>query len=64
MRLLRLHPRIREMVRQRTLSREHALTLLRLKPEQQLSLAEEILEKGLTLAETRERIRGDPGEAA
>ena len=57
MRLLRLHPRIREMVRQRTLSREHALTLLRLKPEQQLSLAEEILEKGLTLAETRERVR-------
>ena len=35
----------------------HQMRPLRLKPEQQLSLAEEILEKGLTLAETRERVR-------
>ena len=35
----------------------HQMRPLRLKPEQQLSLAEEILEKGLTLAETRERVK-------
>lgn len=57
MRLLRLHPRIRSMVRQRTLGRDHALTLLRLEPEKQLEAAEEIVERGLTLVETRERVR-------
>jgi len=57
MRLLRLHLEVRDAVRQRTLEREHALTLLRLEPEQQLTLSEEIREKGLTLKETRERVR-------
>ena len=57
MRLLRLHPKVRAAVRQRTIDREHALTLLRLEPEQQLTLAEEVMERGLTLQETRERVR-------
>jgi len=57
MRLLRLHPRVREAVRQNTISREHALTLLRLEPEQQLELAEEVVERGLTMVETRDRVR-------
>ncbi|MCW4050829.1 MAG: ParB/RepB/Spo0J family partition protein [Candidatus Bathyarchaeota archaeon] len=58
MRLLRLHPSVREAVRQHTLSREHALALLRLEPEQQISLAEEVMDKGLTMVETRDRVRG------
>jgi len=58
LRLLRLHPRVREAVRQRTIPREHALALLRLEPEQQLSLAGEVMEKGLTMVETRDRVRG------
>ena len=58
MRLLRLHPKVREAVRQRTLEREHALALLRLESEQQLELAEEVMEKGLTMVETRDRVRG------
>ena len=58
LRLLRLHPKVREAVRQRTIPREHALALLRLEPEQQITLAEEIREKGLTLVETRDRVRG------
>jgi len=57
MRLLRLHPKVRAAVRQRTIDREHALTLLRLEPEQQLTLAEEVMERGLTLQETRDRVR-------
>ena len=57
MRLLRLHPKVREAVRQHTLPREHALTLLRLQPEQQLELAEGVMEGGLTMVETRERVR-------
>ena len=57
MRLLKLHPRIREAVRQHTIPREHALALLRLEPEQQLEVAEEIIEKGLTTPETRDRVR-------
>ena len=58
LRLLRLHSRVREAVRQRTIPREHALALLRLEPEQQLSLAGEVMEKGLTMVETRDRVRG------
>jgi ParB family chromosome partitioning protein len=57
LRLLRLHPSVREAVRQRTIPREHALTLLRLESEQQIALAEEVMEKGLTTAETREKVR-------
>ena len=37
--------------------REHALALLRLEPYQQIALAEEVMEKGLTLVETRDRLR-------
>jgi len=57
MRLIRLHPKLREAVRNRTLPREHALTLLRLELYQQVSLAEEIMEKGLTMQVTRDRVR-------
>jgi ParB family chromosome partitioning protein len=58
LRMLRLHPKVREAVRQRTIPREHALSLLRLESEQQLALAEEVMEKGLTMVETRDRVRG------
>jgi len=57
MRLLGLHPGVREAVRQHTLPREHALALLRLEPDQQLELAGEVMEKGLTMVETRNRVR-------
>ena len=57
LRLLGLHPKVREAVRQHTIPREHALALLRLKPEQQLSLAEEVKEKTLTMRETRDKVR-------
>jgi len=57
MRLLNLHPEVRTAVRQNTIPREHALALLRLEPEQQLELAEEVMEKGLTTPETRDRVR-------
>jgi len=57
MRLLRLHPKVREAIRQQNIPREHALALLRLEPEQQLALAEEVMEKGLTTPETRDRVR-------
>ena len=57
LRLLRLHPKVREAVRQRTIPREHALSLLRLEPYQQLALAEEVMEKGLTMVETRDKVR-------
>jgi len=57
MRLLRLHPKIREYVRYRTIPRDQALTLLRLEPEQQLALAQEIMEQGLTMVETRNKVR-------
>ena len=58
LRLLRLHPKVREAVREGTISREHALALLRLEPEQQVILAEEVKEKGLTMVETRDKVRG------
>jgi ParB family chromosome partitioning protein len=57
MRLLKLHPKVRMAVRQNTIPREHALALLRLEPEQQLELAGEVVEKGLTTPETRDRVR-------
>jgi len=57
LRLLRLHPKVREAVRQHTIPREHALALLRLEPEQQLALAEEVRVKGLTMQETRDKVR-------
>jgi len=58
MRLLKLHSKVREEVRQQNISREHALALLRLDPYQQLALAEEIMETGLTMVETRDKVRG------
>lgn len=57
LRLLRLHPKLREAVRQRTLTSGHAHELLRLEPEQQLVVAEEVQEKGFTEKDTRERVR-------
>ena len=57
MRLLRLHPKVRAAVRQHTLPREHALALLRLEPYRQIALAEEVTDKGLTMQETRDRVR-------
>lgn len=57
MRLLNLHPRVKDIVSQRKIPPEHAKALLRLDPEQQLELAREIMEEGLTLKETRDRIR-------
>lgn len=57
MRLLKLHPKIREAIREQKIPREHALTLLRLEPDQQIALAEEVMEKGLTTPETRDRVR-------
>jgi len=57
MRLLRLHPKVREEVRQKNIQREQALTLLRLEPLEQIALAEEVMEKGLTMEETRDRVR-------
>ena len=57
MRLLNLHPKVREAIRQKNIPRDHALALLRLEPFQQIALAEEIMEKGLTTMETRDRVR-------
>jgi len=55
--LLRLHPKLRECVRRRTLTPGHARVLLRLETEQQLTLAEEIEARGLSEKQTRERVR-------
>jgi len=63
MRLLGLHPKVSEAVRQNELPREHALALLRLEPDQQIALAEEVMEKGLTMVETRDKVRGLLGKA-
>jgi len=56
--LLRLHPELREAVRGRTLTPDHAHALMRLKnTEQQLTLAQEAQAKGLSAHETRQRVR-------
>jgi len=57
MRLLRLHPKVRETVRSRTITTGHGQTLLRLEPEQQLSLLEDVQARNLTEKETRQRVR-------
>jgi len=57
MELLKLHPSLREAVRHRTLTSGHANALLRLDPEQQLALAEEIQAERLSVKETRQRVR-------
>jgi ParB family chromosome partitioning protein len=62
MRLLKLHPKVREAVRRRTITVSHAQTLLRLRPEQQLMVLEEIREDPLTEKETRKRVRGILGK--
>jgi ParB family chromosome partitioning protein len=58
MRLLKLHPKVKEEVRQQNISMEHAKALLRLDSDQQLALAEEVMETGLTMVETRAKVRG------
>ena len=57
MRLLRLHPREREVVRRHTIPRDQALSLLKLELSQQIELAEEVMEKWMTIHETRDRVR-------
>lgn len=57
MRLFRLNSKVRAAVRHRTPGRDQGLTLLKLEPEQQLILAEEIQKRGLMVKETRERVR-------
>ena len=44
-------------MRQRTLTPGHGNALLRLEPEQQLTLAEQIQAEGLSVKETRQRVR-------
>ena len=55
MRLLKLHLKVREVVCQHTLPREQALTLLKLEPSWQITLAEEVMETDLMIYETRGR---------
>ena len=56
--LLRLHPELREAVRSGKLTSDHAQAIMRLKdPEQQLALAQEAQSKGLSVHETRQRVR-------
>jgi ParB family chromosome partitioning protein len=56
--LLRLHPKLREAVRSGKLTPDHAQALMRLKePEKQLALAQEAQEEGLSVHETRQRVR-------
>lgn len=66
--MLRLHPKVREAVRQHTIPRKYMLALLRLESEPQIALAEEVMEKSLTMQETRDMVRGasaaDYGSAA
>ena len=57
LRLLRLHPELREGVRHRTLTPGHAQVLLRLEQDQQLALLEEIEAEELSVKQTRERVR-------
>lgn len=57
LRLLGLHPKLRQHVRRRTLTPAHAQALLRLESQQQLALGQDIVENGLTEKEARERVR-------
>jgi len=57
MRLLRLHPAIRRDVREGAITPGHSQALLRLEPEQQLSLAEQVKAENLSVRETRHRVR-------
>ena len=62
MRLIKLHPKVREAVRRRTITTSQGQYLLRLEPEQQLSLLEEIQGNKLTEKETRKRVRNIIGK--
>jgi ParB family chromosome partitioning protein len=56
--LLKLHPKLREAVRHQTITPDHAHTLMRLKnTEQQLALAQKVQAEGLSVHETRQRVR-------
>jgi len=57
MRLLRLHPAVRKDVREGAITPGHSQALLRLEPEQQLSLAEQVKAENLSVMETRQRVR-------
>jgi len=57
MRLLRLHPAVRKDVREGAITPGHSQALLRLPPEQQLSLAEQVKAENLSVRETRQRVR-------
>jgi ParB family chromosome partitioning protein len=56
--LLRLHPKLREAVRSGKITPDHAQALMRLKDqEQQIALAQEAQAKALSVHETRQRVR-------
>jgi ParB-like chromosome segregation protein Spo0J len=56
--LLKLHPKLREAVRRGKLTPDHAQALMRLEnSEQQLALAEHVQMEGLSVHETRQRVR-------
>jgi ParB family chromosome partitioning protein len=56
--LLKLHPSLREATRRRTITPDHAQALMRLKdPEEQRILAQKIQTEGLSVHETRQRVR-------
>jgi len=57
MRLLRLHPAVRKDVREGRITPGHSQALLRLPPEQQLSLAEQVKAENLSVMETRQKVR-------
>jgi hypothetical protein len=57
MKMLKLYSSLREAVRCRTLTSSRAHALLRLEPQQQLTLAEEVKAKGLSVHEKRQRVR-------
>lgn len=58
MRLLKLHPDLREAIRQGNLSPEHGQELFKLEdPNQQVALAKQIVKEGLSVKETRQRVR-------
>jgi hypothetical protein len=57
LRLLRLHPAVRREVRCGTVTPGHAQPMLRLTPEKQLSLEEQVKAESLSVRETRQRVR-------
>jgi len=57
LRLFRLHPRLREAVRRGALTPGHCQALLKLEPERQLSLAEQLTTENLSVRETRQTVR-------